>query len=133
MCITGVTLATVTVSSDQFDSLPNISVISSSDVTNDKGIICATALDQADVGEWLFPDGTAAMGPGFTVDPLYVLFRTSRVVLHGRRELPASLEGIYTCNIPDEDSEIQVQYIGIYASPGIRIICTYVLHVTLDM
>lgn len=115
---TGVSLATVTVSPMQFNTLLNRSVVSSSDVTNDKGIVCATALNQADIGEWLFPDGTAVVGSGFTVDPLYVLFRTSQVDLHGRRNPPVSLEGIYTCNIPNENSVMQVLYIGIYSSPG---------------
>lgn len=118
----GVSLATVTVNSMQFASLPNISVVSASDVTNNKGVVCATALDQPDIGEWVLPTGTAVKGSG-TTDPLYVLSRTGRVDLYRRRDLPESLEGIYTCNVPNEDSVMQVLYIGIYSSPGRYCMC----------
>lgn len=98
-----------------FFSLPNISIVSSMvNLGNSRGIACGSALEtDDDIGEWLYPDGSSVrvFERG---DPLYFLTRINHVVLHSRRDFITSLEGIYTCRIPNENSVMQSLYVGIY-------------------
>lgn len=96
-----------------FFPLPNISIASSIDLGNNEGIACGSALQTGeDIGEWFHPDGSMVRAVD-TGDPVYVLNRINHVVLH-MRVFFTSLEGIYTCRIPDENRVVQSLYVGIY-------------------
>lgn len=94
--------------------LPNITIINSETLLG--GITCSSSLDLSgsteDIGEWHYPDGRV-VGPQ-RQEPLYTLKRLSRVELHGQSGISSSLEGIYTCRIPDQSRIIRTLYAGIY-------------------
>lgn len=95
--------------------LANISIINADRIINSEGIACSSALDTSnnDIGVWESPDGTPL---NRFLDPVYTLQRVSRVALFRRAALSSRHEGIYTCRIPDENMNIQLQYVGIYTA-----------------
>ncbi len=106
---------------EEFSSLPNNSIVNANDFGSASGgIHCGSALDSnVDIGGWTHPNGRAV---GVLADEgqVYVLFGVGRVALHRRGEFPASLEGIYTCTIPDEERVMQTLYVGIYTDANYR-------------
>ena len=92
--------------------LPNISILNESNLLN--GISCLTALQTSiNIGEWYYPNGNR-IGTQDELQALYTLQRIGRVDLHSNYRISKSLEGIYTCIIPDDSGMNQTLHVGIY-------------------
>lgn len=101
--------------------LPNNTLISADSLTSTYGLACYSANTQSNtIGEWRFPDGSLVGGENSN-DQDQVLFRhqqIGRVTLQIRegRQLTPSLEGVYTCRIPDETGTERTLYAGVYTA-----------------
>lgn len=96
--------------------LPNNSVFYLEDLTDTSVFIqcistLSTCCDTVRAGNWFFPSG----GPvtlGMQLFPTWHDDRTIRLIRYSSSG--SFEEGIYRCNVPDANNEIQMLYLGIY-------------------
>ena len=100
--------------------LPNNSLISAGSLSSRYGLACYSVDERSNtIGEWRFPDGRRVGSE--TNDQVQVLFahtQIGRVTLQIRegRQFPSTLEGVYSCLIPDENGIVRTLYAGVYST-----------------
>ena len=101
--------------------LQNNTLISVDSLTSTYGLACYSADTQSnEIGEWRFPNGSRVGGENSN-DQEQVVFghqQIGRVTLQIRdgRQFTSSLEGVYTCRIPDETGTMRTLYAGVYTA-----------------
>ena len=94
--------------------LQNNSAISADDDGGINELICCSGSEAGNVGVWIAPDGadiTNTMHPfnvtvGGSGNPGFLSIRSPH--------LSHDDQGVYTCQIPDEDGQMQTIHVGIY-------------------
>ena len=97
--------------------LQNNTLISGDNLTSTYGLACYSArTDSDEIGEWRFPDGTNRVSSNGQV--MFSNQQIGRVTLQIRegRQFTSSLEGVYTCMIPDETGAVRTLYAGVYTA-----------------
>ncbi len=93
--------------------LSNNAIVSASDITGTigNGLECFTNdTITFNIGQWILPDNTIVQTSSLNI--IYNLRGPGFVTLYRTGQL--TMEGIYTCVIPDTNSVVHSIYIGIY-------------------
>ena len=99
-------------SQDSLLDLPNNAIVSANQIGPTLALICYTDNTTFNIGQWFTPDGTPLRTS--SSDTVYNLRGPQTVMLYRTRALTPSLEGLYTCRIPDALGNEHVLYVGIY-------------------
>lgn len=101
--------------------LPNNSAVSLADIgTDEDALLCLTdygsTLSGFGMGEWYFPNQTTVRSPS------YALFRHETTMYRNRGDgivllhrLSRGVEGIYRCEIPDSNWQLQSLFVRVYS------------------
>ena len=100
---------------------------------NQNGLACATSRQpQSRLGTWSFPDGTAVTDDQSS--PLFALRQINRVTLYRGSDFDMNgMEGVYMCEIRDENDDPVKLYAGIYTQSSYQnsgefiIVCNTIL------
>ena len=90
-----------------------VGVVGSSDGQND-GLWCQSSLNQNMIGTWYYPNGTTVpLGSG---NPLFANNTATGQIGLLRNGPISSLQGLYSCVIPNEEGIDQTLYVAAYGN-----------------
>ena len=98
-------------------SLVNAGQFNDNDTHPKDGILdplwCQSANPDNDIGVWYRPGGNRTL-PTQVSTPLYVQYFPGQVGIYRTAEIISGYEGIYQCDIPDENGVNHTLYVGVY-------------------
>lgn len=87
------------------------------------GLWCQSSLNKTSIGTWYFPNGATV--PLESGSPLYSNNFSSGQIGLLRNGGISSIQGLFTCEIPDNNGTIQILYVAIYGNADFSIIGKY--------